>query len=185
MARPSFEACNCGRLASPRAKSGKNERTTFPLTTCGRFRRRSEAALRSSKTMSHVPADALTLTATRGARPGMGVDRDGSRPEGAHSTRQRFRLSARKRKPRCGKRGFQVRRSPGDRGGDEATDLWSKPRACFTPISSQQDLVSRFAAESRPAFRSLWRQSGVGAGWRLALDSGNALFWPSGARLPM
>ena len=44
-------------------------------------------------------------------------------------------------------------------GRGKATDLpTSLPRACFGPTSSQQNLVSQFAVESRPAFRSLWPQ---------------------------
>jgi len=37
------------------------------------------------------------------------------------------------------------------------------PHACFRRISPQRFLVSRFVAKTRPAFRSLWRESGMAA----------------------
>src|SRR5215510_4139798 len=37
------------------------------------------------------------------------------------------------------------------------------PHACFRRISPQRFLVSRFVAKTRPASRSLWRESGMAA----------------------
>src|SRR5215813_6460572 len=37
------------------------------------------------------------------------------------------------------------------------------PHACFRRISPQRFLVSRFVAKTRPAFRSLWRESAMAA----------------------
>src|SRR5262245_4794221 len=53
----------------------------------------------------------------------------------------------------------------GASGGRLGNRLFNQdlPHACFRRISPQRFLVSRFVAKTRPAFRSLWRESGMAA----------------------
>ena len=66
-----------------------------------------------------------------------------------------------KRKPRRGKAGLSRDGCGEISGGDVNRRVEGNvTRACFKRISSEDFLVSSFMAETRPAFRHLWQQSG-------------------------
>ena len=67
-----------------------------------------------------------------------------------------------KRKPRRGKAGLSEDGCGEISGGDVNRRVEENvARACFRGISSENIFVSSFAAETRPAFRHLWQQSGL------------------------
>src|SRR5262249_16997561 len=91
------------------------------------------------------------------------------RPAAPPAPRNRIRANADNRKAsrtslfeRLGSQG-RLRGASGGRLGNRLVNQ-HLPHACFRRISPQRFLVSRFVAKTRPAFRNLWRESGIQAG---------------------